>query len=157
MTKDPNVFPHDDKYMIYNEELGQYVLTEEAAERLGVNLSNRLRQRGAVNAEIAARNTLEQVSMMIYQYLHSQVFDENYQDYVIAKCPSARPVIQKALEQQLLYFLQVGNLLRSTDVNKRKLAIDENAKMILNRKIPELGHALTYCGEWVQRRGWLDV
>ena len=141
-------YPYNDEFMYFDPTFGQYVLTEKAAEALGVNLSLRLRRKGAVNTEVVVKNTLRQVSMMIYQYLHSQVFDENVQDYVIAACPSVRPIIRSALEQQLLYYLQVGNLSRSTDPEKRRLAIDENAKAILGRKIPELGHSLTYCGEW---------
>lgn len=147
-TKDPNIFPHDDNYMIFDEEIDKYVLTEYAVNQLGIDLSARVRQKGAVNAEIIVKNTLRQVSMMIYRYLHKHVADDSLQDCIIAKCPSVRPIIRNALEQQLLYYLQVGNLSRATDPEKRLLAIDENAKDILDRIIPELGHSLTYTGRW---------
>ena len=91
---------------------------------------------------------------MIYQYLHGFVSDENLQDEIIAKCPSVRPVMRRALEQQLLYFLTVGDLSRSTDTYKRALAIDQMAQSILNRRISELGHSLTYSGSW---RKWCNV
>lgn len=151
---EPKVYPYDDEYMIFDETVGMYVLTLKASEELGFNLSVRLRQKGAVNAEIVARNTLRQISTMIYQYLHGFVLDENLQDMAIAKCPSVRPVIRRALEQQLIYFMTVGDLSRSTDPYKRSLAIDQMARAILNRRIPELGHSLTYSGSW---RKWLYV
>lgn len=154
MATEPKVYPYDDEFMIFDETVGMYVLTSKAAEELGFNLSVRLRQKGAVNAEIVARNTLRQISVMIYQYLHGFVSDENLQDEIIAKCPSVRPVMRRALEQQLLYFLTVGDLSRSTDTYKRALAIDQMAQSILNRRIPELGHSLTYSGSW---RKWCNV
>lgn len=151
-------YPYDDEYMVYEQDLGMYVLTEKAAEQRGISLSARIRSRGAVNPEVAVRSVLVEVSTMIYLYLHDHVFNTDLQDRVIAKCPSVRPIMQKALTEQLLYYLQVGNLSRSTDVEKRKLAIDENAKSILNRIIPEMGHTLTYAGGWRPYLwGWLNV
>lgn len=140
--------PYEDEYMVYDQTLGMYVLTEKAAEQRGVSLSGRIRAKGSVNSEIAVRSVLIEVSTMIYAYLNNQVMDSELQNCVIASCPSVFPIMKQALTAQLLYYLQVGNLSRSTDAEKRKLAIDENAKSILNRKIPELGHALTYAGEW---------
>ena len=141
-------YPYDDEYMVYDQDLGMYVLTEKAAEQRGVSLSGRIRARGAVNPEIAVRSVLIEVSTMIYGYLHDHVINDNLLDFVIAQCPSVRPLFQKALTEQLMYYLQVGNLSRSTDAEKRKLAIDENAKSILDRRIVELGHPLTYAGSW---------
>ena len=46
----------------------------------------------------------------------------------------------EAMGEQLLYMAQVGDLSRSTDPAKRKLAIDENAKTIL------INSGICYCG-----------
>lgn len=148
MTDEVKNYPYDDEYMIFDKELNQYILTEKAAQELGINLTARFRQKGAVNAEILVRNTMRQISTMIYQYLHAHVFDTCLQDYYISILPSARLIMRRALEQQLLYYMQVGNLSRSTDKNKRSLAIDDIAREILNTIIPELGHSLTYAGGW---------
>lgn len=144
----PITYPFDDEEMYFDKLLRQYVLTPKAAENLGINFLARLRQKGAVNAEIVAKNTMEEVSYMIYSYLHDQVFDDNLQDFVIAKVPSARPIIKRALQAQFKYYMQVGNLSRSSDMAKRLLAIDETAKSILQRRLPELGHSLVYRGTW---------
>ena len=147
-------YPYDDEEMMYDSLLNEYVLTPAAAEGLGISLTGRLRQKGAVNAEIVARNVLEEVSNMVYAYLHRFVFDENLQDLAVATLPSARPIIKNALKAQFKYYMQVGNLSRSTDENKRKLAMDETAKSILDRELPELGHSLVYSGPW---RRWRYV
>lgn len=148
------VYPYNDEEMVFDELLGQYVLTPKCAERLGINLEGRLRQKGAVNAELVARNVMAEVSNMIYEYMHRYVADEGLQDWAIATIPALRPLIKRALEAQFKYYMQVGNLSRSVDENKRKLAIDETAKSILRRNVPELGHSLLYSGNW---RRWGNV
>ncbi len=50
---------------------------------------------------------------------------------MIATNPYFRSVIQEAMGEQLVYMNMVGDLSRSTDKEKRELAIDENAKQIL--------------------------
>lgn len=149
VSKDPNVFPHDDENMIFDELLNQYVLTEKGALNLaGINLSVRVNTRKNTNSNATIRVILEQVSMQIYGFIHQHCVDNSLQDRVIAKCPSARPIIQRAMLNQLLYYLQVGNLSRSTDKEKRALAIDETAKKILLKPIMEIGHSLCYVGRW---------
>ena len=69
------------------------------------------------------------------------------QDYIIAKVPSARKMIQEAMEEQLLYMSLKGDLSRSTDKEKRELAIDETAKEICARVLPELGISIIYTGD----------
>lgn len=145
-------YPYDDDEMYFDHDLNMYVLTPTAAERKGIDLSARVRQKGAVNGEILVRNYLERVSVLVYHYLHTFAIDENIQDAVIAKCPDVRPVIKQALKEQLVYFFQVGDLSRSTDRSKRALAIDETVKEILDHRIAGLGHALTYTGSWCKWR-----
>ena len=141
--------PYDTDEMYFDPVLQMYVLTPVCAQRLGLNMEARVRQKGAVNGEIIVKQTLQTVSMQIYQFLHSRAMDTVYQDEILSCNPEARPVLQMALEQQLLYYMQVGNLSRSVDREKRALAIDELAKEILeNTVIPSLGHSLAYVGRW---------
>lgn len=148
-SKDPNVFPHDDENMIFDEMLNQYVLTEKGVlNNLGVNLSVRVNARKNTDSNATIRVMLEQVSTQIYGYIHRHSVDNALQDRVIAKCPSARPIIQRAMLNQLLYYLQVGNLSRSADKEKRALAIDDTAREILLKPVMEIGHSLCYTGRW---------
>lgn len=141
--------PYDTDEMYFDPVLQMYVLTPVCAQRIGLNMEARVRQRGSVNGEILIKQTLQTVSMQIYQFLHSRVMDTVYQDYILACNPEARPVLQRALEQQLLYYWQDGNLSRSLDKNKRALDIDKIAQGILeNTNIPSLHHSLTYVGRW---------
>ena len=68
---------------------------------------------------------------MIYNFIHSYTIYEKRQDLMIATNPHLRSVIQQAMGEQLIYMHEVGDLSRSTDKEKRELAIDENAKQIL--------------------------
>ena len=58
-----------------------------------------------------------------------------------------RAKIKEAMEQQLLYFLTVGDISKTTDAQKRALKFDETAKAILEEYIPELGTNLLYTGQ----------
>ena len=141
--------PYDTDEMYFDPVLQMYVLTPVCAQRIGLNMEARVRQKGAVNGEIIVKQTLQTVSMQIYQFLHSRAMDTVYQDEILSCNPEARPVLQRALEQQLLYYMQVGNLSRSVDPKKRALAIDMLAKDILeNTILPSLGHSLAYTGRW---------
>lgn len=142
-------YPYDDDYMRYDEFLKQYVLTERCVlDRLGINLGARLNARGATDITAMIKRTLEQVSDMIYNCIYEHNWDHEYQRYLIEKCPSMRPIMQKAMENQLLYYLQVGNLSRSTDPEKKKMAIDPQAYSVLCRMLPEVGRCILYVGKW---------
>jgi hypothetical protein len=65
---------------------------------------------------------------------------------VIARFETARKLIQEAMGEQLLYVAMKGDLSRSVDPQKREFAIDENAKAVLLRIIPEVGYNLLYTG-----------
>lgn len=139
--------PYSDDYMIFDERTGHYVLTEQYAyEVLGIELNEEVNGRGSANDQIAVGRILKQVSLMIYNYIHSFSVYNDYQDCVIASCESARKMIMDAMGEQLLYMAQVGDLSRSTDAEKRNMAIDETAKQILLCTLPEIGTTILYCG-----------
>lgn len=124
--------PYSDEYMIFDEMTGHYVLTSKfALDRYGIDLFEGINDRNSANTQIAVSAFLKQVSNMIYNFIHSYTIYEKRQDLMIATNPHLRSVIQEAMGEQLVYMNMVGDLSRSTDKEKRELAIDENAKQIL--------------------------
>lgn len=124
--------PYSDDFMIFDEKTGHYVLTEKYAfERLGLELYEDVNDRNSVNQQIAVSAILRQCSNLIYNFIHQFSVYNKRQDCIIATSPRMRQVIMEAMGEQLLYMAQVGDLSRSTDMEKRKLAIDENAKTML--------------------------
>lgn len=124
--------PYNDDYMTFDELTGQYVLTEKfALDRYGLELQEDANERNATNQQIATQAILRQVSNIIYSFFHAFSIYNKRQDNIIATNPNMRNVIMRAMGEQLMYMAQVGDLSRSTDVEKRKLAVDENAKNIL--------------------------
>lgn len=138
-------YPYNDSNMIFDSAKGRYILTENALIQNGVNIRSRLIQ-GAAGAETIIARILDYSSMMIYNYIHQFSFDNNRQDERIATIPSLRKIIYEAMLNQTEYLLLNGDFSRSADEAKRKLAIDDAAKQILNRVVPELGVPITYSG-----------
>ena len=140
-------YPYSDEYMTFDEDSSRYVLTSKYAfEQLGLNLDEAVNERNATTAQIAVKRILKQVSNVIYNFIHEHCISDCLRDQVIAKCPSARKIIQEAMNEQLIYMSFKGDLSRSTDPEKRKLMIDENAKAALLRIVPEVGYCLLYTG-----------
>lgn len=124
--------PYNDDYMIFDELSGHYVLTSKfALDQYGIDLFDEVNDRNSANAQIAVSAFLKQISNTIYNFIHSYTIYEKRQDFMIATNPHLRSVIQQAMGEQLVYVRMVGDLSRSTDKEKRALAIDENAKQIL--------------------------
>ena len=141
-------YPYDDDFMIFDEVSNHYVLTAKcAAQRLGLQLEDAVNERNATNKQIALNRVFKQVSNLIYSYIHKFNYRTDLQDRIIALVPSARIIIQEAMEEQLLYMSMKGDLSRSTDIEKRELAVDETAKEICARILPELGISLLYTGD----------
>lgn len=133
--------PYDDDYMTFDKITGHYVLTEKyALEEYGLDLYTDANDRNSTNAQLAVKAILKQVSNLIYNFIHGFSIYNKRQDYIIATAPHMRKVIMDAMGNQLLYMSQVGDLSRSTDAEKRNLAIDENAKSIL------VNSGICYCG-----------
>ena len=137
-------YPLTDEFMVYDYENHRYILTEkDVEENLGISLIARSK-----NANARAQ-VLKQVSRQVYAFIHDYTLSgcEEAKDYIIATTKSGRAKIKEAMEQQLLYFLTVGDVSKTTDVQKRALKFDETAKAILEEYIPELGTNLLYTGQ----------
>lgn len=140
-------YPYSDNYMIFDEQTGRYILTENyVREQLGIDLSEAINERNTTNQQIAVKRVLRQVSNAVYNFIHQYNVSTDLQDFIIKKVPSARVMIQEAMAEQFLYMSAKGDLSRSTDKEKRALAMDENAKAVLERVLPELGICILYTG-----------
>ncbi|MBP5466855.1 MAG: hypothetical protein J6Y43_04775, partial [Clostridia bacterium] len=107
-------FPYSDDYMTYDYTLHRYVLTEkDILDNFAINMTARFKNANTVHT------VLKQVSMQVYNYIHEYNVNTEIQDYIIAKTEKGREIIKQAMEQQLLYWLTVGDLTRSTDKDKR--------------------------------------
>ena len=141
------IYPYSDEYMIYEENSKRYVLTSKYVfEVLGVDLEGALSERKAVNAQVMAKQFLTEVSDDIYDFIHSHNIDTYRQDYLIAKAPSLRKIIQKAMGQQFIYSRLNGLLGYSVEQEKQQARICPKAKDTLAQIVPEFGFSILYTG-----------
>ena len=143
-------YPFNDNAMEYDFVRHQYVLTKEGVlNELNINLDEELNTAAVSNTANASKVFLERISTLVYNYLR-QYNNSAVIEYIVAKCPSARDIIKRALQAQLFYVLAVGDLSLSPEIEKRKLAIDDNCKSILlNQVVEETGVVLTYIGRYM--------
>ncbi len=135
------MYPLTDDFMRFDTETQRYVLTEKDVNiNLGINIQERLKNANTLNA------ILKQVSNQIYMFIHEHSNNNELQDYVIAHTEKGRKIIKEAMEQQLIYFLAVGDLSKSTDEKKRAMVIDMVAKETLMQTIPEIRTSICYTG-----------
>lgn len=139
-------YPYNDEYMVVDKLTGHYVLTEAALLSRGIDLRARLSETSTVSPENVINNVLQTASDMIYQFIHDHNFNNQMQDYMILKVPSARQIIYRAMLYQAVYVCTVGNLYLSKDKTERAAAIDVLAQSILNNVMPEVGYSLLYTG-----------
>lgn len=140
-------YPFNDRYMIFDEEMDQYVLTEAyALEQLGIDLSSQVNERNAVNPEIMLRRYLKTVSNEIYNFVRSHALDDHRQNELLKVVPSLRFILREAMAAQLLYMRMNGALSFEADKEKQALAICAESKGFLNRYVPELGCSILYTG-----------
>ena len=139
-------YPYSDEYMTYDFHSHRYVLTEKDVEEvMGIDFHEHN------DNETARSMILRQVSLQVYNFIHSHNTATDWQDYVIAKTETGRRIIKEAMEQQLKYLLLVGDSSILLDPNKRHLWIDEMAKEVLMTTIPEIGTTVCYTGRFMAR------
>ena len=147
MKNDNLTYPYSDEHMIFDEESNRYVLTSKYVyEVLGVDLEGALSERNAVNAQVMAKHFLEEVSDDIYNFIHNHNANNTRQDYLIAKIPSLRKIIQKAMGQQFIYSRLNGLLGYAVEHEKQAARICPKAQDTLSQIAPELGHSILYTG-----------
>lgn len=140
-------YPYSDEYMRYDEAKGRYVLTSKCLlDNAGINLMTRLNTRGSANPQATVNGFLDRISSLTYRFIDSHAINVAERHHVIARCPSARPLIQEAMLSQALYVLIEGDLSLSADKDKRSMWFDETARQVLLTPLRETGYSLLYCG-----------
>ena len=132
--------------MIFDDVTGQYILTEQALIRIGIDLRGRLARTRTASPENVINGVLTSVSDMIYEYIHGFSVHNEAQDSLIAQLEGARAIIERAMLKQATYFIFNGNLNLATDDNIRNKAISPEAISILNKTIREIGSSILYTG-----------
>ena len=138
--------PYSDEHMIYDFETHHYILTEGCVlQELGINL------KAISKNDNAIKRVLKQASNQVYRFIHSHNTAEDFQDYIIAKTQNGRKLIKEAMLEQITYLLDVGDPSKILDMEKRGMYIDDNAKEILMRTIPEIATSICYTGRFACR------
>ena len=141
-------YPYSDEYMIFKEETGRYVLTSKFIfDKYGIDLASQLNTRDAQNPQILADVFLEEVSDDIYNLIHEYGKNNDRQDFLIAKVPSLRTIIQKAMGQQFLYSRFNGLLAYDSNKDVSAVAVCNKAVKTLMQTVPELGFCILYTGD----------
>lgn len=139
--------PYSDDNMTFDENVGQYVLTEKAImENCAIDLRSRLTESGAISPDLIIGRLVRTVSDMVYGYIHKFNVNNPKQDRIIATVPSARTMIRRAMEYQAEHVMLVGNLTYSEKPEERQNAINELCKSVLETVLPELGRSILYSG-----------
>lgn len=140
------VFPYSDDYMRFDELSGRYVLTEAALEAGGIFLRARLSRSPMINADAVIGGLCETATNHVYSYVHKFSHDNYRQDVYLAKIPSLRPIIYKALVEQVKYVYFGGDRTLSRDKDEQALYMAPLAIDALNTTAPELGASILYTG-----------
>lgn len=150
------LMPVSDELMFYDFEEHRYVLTpKDILDRFGINLAVRLNKRGANNIENVAKNFLDLISLDVYDFIFTYNINNKTQEWLIAKTKTGRNLIKKAMEQQVLYVMNNGDLNNYSGVDVRNGRVMEDfsaraiaplAKQILAKLIPEIGRSVLYSG-----------
>lgn len=151
-------YPFDDEYMRYDYDEHRYILTERAVlDKNNINLTERLNYGGDVNRERIADIFLDEVSEIVYNEIYNYSSQPAIPEYQIAKIPSARNAIMRAMLKQVDYVLVNGFLNQYGGVDFKKGAKMENvadrylaplAKSILTRPLIETKVPLMYAGKY---------
>jgi len=151
-------YPYNDEYMVYDYETHRYILTEKfCLDKMNLDLQERLNLGGGANRERVPQIFLDEISEFVYSQIYDYSSQPLIQEYQIAKYPSAREVIKKAMMNQIDYALVNGALYQYSGIDlKKNTKIDGMsgkylsplAKSILSNPLIETGTPLLYAGKY---------
>lgn len=148
-SKSERIMPYNDEFMVWDDSVNKYFLTEKALIVSGSDIRAMLASNDTVSANAVINRIIKHVSTQVYNYIHNFSDNNALQDRLIATVPSLRALIYEALLNQAEYLLMVGDPTRTFDRDKRDMAIDVNTANILNTTVPELGVPIIYSGVWI--------
>lgn len=114
-------YPFDDEYMRYDYDEHRYILTERAVlDKLNINLYESLNSAGVVNKERAPQLFLDEISDFIYSQVYDYATQWEIKEYEMAKLPSARKNLMKAMLKQIDYVNTSGLLYQYCGIDLKK-------------------------------------
>ena len=151
-------YPFDDEELVYDYEDHRYNITKEyILNKTGIDLSRVLNPGYSSEPQKLAEHFLDEISSEVYNWIYEHNDNNLYQEWALAKVPSCRNQIKRALLEQVLSVLRNGDLRQYSGINLKtgqvidpKLlkinSICDNTRSILDKIIPELGISITYQG-----------
>lgn len=123
--------PYTDDYMIYDKTVHRYRLTELGVlQRLNRNLGDVLADNGgASDPRNEPKIVLDRVSKQIYGYILGSTVTTMRRERELAINPAYRAPLMEAMEEQLIYVLNSGDMTAHTGINlDTGMAVDHDRK-----------------------------
>lgn len=156
-------YPLSSTDMLYDNEEHMYIMQPRyITTKTGVDLTLTINDAYVVDKNVAVKSLLSDISGQIYNYIYSYNFDNDYQEWLLAKSEMAREIIRKAILLQLGYVmgngkinefagLQIDNPGQGGKIDLEDLrgnrAIHPEAIQLLKRTL-ETGDRLLYNGQY---------
>lgn len=111
--------PYSDDHLIYDKSVHRYKLTELGVlQRLNRNLGNVLADNGgASDPRNEPSLVLDRVSRQIYGYIYGCTVTPKRMERDLALDPAYRAPLMEAMEEQLIYVLNSGDMTAHTGIN----------------------------------------
>lgn len=119
--------PYTDNQMKYDASKHRYILkVDHVLESMNIDLRDVLNTSASADVANEAERVLDRVSREVYAFIYRVAAYRNKTERALAVDPNARPFLLTAMEEQLLYMLQNGDLAVQSGVNVQNgMAIDK--------------------------------
>ena len=119
--------PYSDNQMRYDAIKHRYILTvDHVLESMNIDLRDVLNTSASADVANEAERVLDRVSKEVYSFIYRVAAYRFITERALAKDHDARPFLLSAMEEQLLYMLQNGDLAVQSGVNVQNgMAIDK--------------------------------
>lgn len=139
--------PYSDTCMRYDAQKHRYVLLETyVLEQMNVDLREILDTSTVADTANAIDKLLDRLSMEVYSYVYRIVPHRYATERSLALDNAARPYILRALEEQLLYVLNNGDILAYSGVNLTSGATIDKSRILASGISPLAEDALYESG-----------
>lgn len=133
-------YPYDDTNMAYNSTIHGYVLTVEGVrELLGVDLGTYLDSTGDFNPSTMGARVLKMISTHLYAWIYGRIPNANkdFIEFLLAKYPPCRELIQECLANEVYYALKNGDFWNYADNSlPESKSISETTRFMLENTLP---------------------
>lgn len=151
-------YPFNDGDMVYNYRSHRYTLTPSVVkEVLNIDLDAVLNSRGSADKSAVTAAFLNNISNVIYSFIYSNGVQNQAQEFLAAKHPTARVLIREAMLEQVAYEIMNGDISKLSGVDVRKGGIMDRRALraariapvavdILERPLDHITPCIVYSG-----------